>query len=117
MLSQIFVATFGIVVAQADLPNANLPGNSATLPNSNLPGPVPNLADNPIVLPNTDTSNAAIQERADYQNQVARVQEHDLWQAETLQLAAKAVAESARANAEAAETRQVLKNALEPQEP
>jgi hypothetical protein len=42
----------------ADLPNANLPGNSPTLPNSNLPGSLP--TDNPIYLPNTDTSRAVI---------------------------------------------------------
>jgi len=46
--------TCGIVLAQADLPNANLPGNSPTLPNSNLPGPV--TTDHPVMLPNTDTS-------------------------------------------------------------
>ena len=38
----------------ADLPNANLSGNSATLPNSNLPGSVPD--DHPVSLPNTDTT-------------------------------------------------------------
>jgi hypothetical protein len=38
----------------ADLPNANLPGNSATLPNSNLPGSVPD--DHPVNLPSTDTT-------------------------------------------------------------
>jgi hypothetical protein len=42
--------------AQADLPNANLPGNSPSLPNSNLPGSMP--TDNPIYLPDSDTSPA-----------------------------------------------------------
>jgi hypothetical protein len=37
-----------------DLPNANLPGNSPSLPNANLPGSLPN--DNPISLPNSDTT-------------------------------------------------------------
>jgi hypothetical protein len=38
----------------ADLPNANLPGNSPSLPNSNLPGSVPD--DHPVQLPDTDTT-------------------------------------------------------------
>ena len=37
------------VADPTDLPNANLPGNSATLPSSNLPGPV--TVDQPIMLP------------------------------------------------------------------
>jgi hypothetical protein len=45
-------------LGQADLPNANLPGNSPSLPNSNLPGPMP--TENPIYLPNSDTSRAVI---------------------------------------------------------
>jgi hypothetical protein len=49
------VVLAGTATAQ-DLPNANLPGNSPTLPNSNLPGPLP--TNNPITLPNTDTSQA-----------------------------------------------------------
>jgi hypothetical protein len=44
--------------AQATLPNENLPGNSPSLPNSNLPGSMP--TDNPVYLPNTDTSRAVI---------------------------------------------------------
>jgi hypothetical protein len=40
----------------ADLPNADLPGNSPSLPNSNLPGSMP--SSNPIHLPSTDTSKA-----------------------------------------------------------
>jgi hypothetical protein len=109
MTLQILVATFGIIVAQADLPNANLPGNSATLPNSNLPGSVP--TDNPITLPNTDTSRDAQHERALYNNQVARIQQSDAWQQQTLQLAAKAVEESALAHAEATAARQATEQA------
>lgn len=45
--------------AQADLPNANLPGNSPTLPNSNLPGSLP--TDNPISLPSSDTTPSVVQ--------------------------------------------------------
>ena len=58
----VFSLEFAIALAPAalayesDLPNANLPGNSATLPNSNLPGSMP--TDNPISLPSTDTSSA-----------------------------------------------------------
>jgi hypothetical protein len=48
-----------VVALTADLPNANLPGNSPTLPNSNLPGVMPN--DNPIYLPNSDTTPSVIQ--------------------------------------------------------
>jgi hypothetical protein len=40
----------------ADLPNADLPGNSPSLPNSNLPGSMPTA--NPITLPPSDTSKA-----------------------------------------------------------
>jgi hypothetical protein len=47
-------------LAQAELPNANLPGNSPSLPNSNMPGNVPNPANNPVVLPNTDTDNQTL---------------------------------------------------------
>src|SRR5437762_13805326 len=45
--------------AKADLPNANLPGNSPSLPNSNLPGSMP--TDNPITLPSSETSRAVVQ--------------------------------------------------------
>jgi hypothetical protein len=45
--------------ALAQLPNENLPGNSSSLPNSNLPGSMPN--NNPVTLPNTDTTPSVIQ--------------------------------------------------------
>jgi hypothetical protein len=52
------------VRAQADLPNANLPGNSPTLPNSNLPGSLP--TDNPISLPSSDTTPSVVQPWSPY---------------------------------------------------
>lgn len=61
-LSALALAAAGVAPvaarAQADLPNANLPGNSPSLPNSNLPGSMPD--NNPIYLPNTDTTKAVI---------------------------------------------------------
>jgi hypothetical protein len=112
----------GIVVAQADLPNANLPGNSPTLPSSNLPGPV--TTDQPIVLPNTDSSGSAVIEarqlRAaeEHQAQQTALQQQQLaLQQQTAQLAAKAAEEASRARAEAAEAKQTLQNAVEQRQP
>lgn len=101
--------------AQADLPNANLPGNSPTLPNSNLPGPV--TTEQPIMLPNTDSSgsqvtDARLREQAIAEAQAREQQDLEI-RDETMRLAAKAAEESARARAEAAEARQTLTNALE----
>src|SRR5437764_939264 len=48
-----------LLALTTDLPNANLPGNSPSLPNSNVPGSLPD--DNPVSLPNSDTSEAVIQ--------------------------------------------------------
>lgn len=107
--------TCGIVLAQADLPNANLPGNSPTLPNSNLPGPV--TTDHPVMLPNTDTSGYW---PAEWQAQRAQETNNAQWMAmheATMRLAAKAAEESARARAEAAEARQALTNAVEQRQP
>jgi len=101
----------GTVVAQADLPNANLPGNSATLPNSNLPGPV--TTDQPIMLPNTDSSGYAVTEA----HQLRAQQDRDAqWMAlheDTMRLAAKAADEAARARAEAAEANRTVQKVVE----
>jgi hypothetical protein len=64
VLGILFLVSVGLLplragAQSADLPNENLPGNSPTLPNSNLPGSMPD--DNPVSLPNTDTSRAVIQ--------------------------------------------------------
>src|SRR6185312_13720528 len=105
--------------AQADLPNANLPGNSPTLPNSNLPGPV--TTDQPIMLPNTDSSGsnvteARLREQANAEAQAREQRDLEI-RDETMRLAAKAAEESARARAEAAEARQALTNAVEQRQP
>ncbi len=105
----------GIVVAQADLPNANLPGNSPTLPNSNLPGPV--TTDQPIMLPNTDSSGTAVTEAQAMRAQAEHEAELEAERQEALRLAAKAVEDAAAARAEAAEARQTLQNALEQRQP
>jgi hypothetical protein len=105
----------GLVVAQADLPNANLPGNSPTLPNSNLPGNLP--TDNPIVLPNTDTSGWAVMEAQRLRDLQARDAQATSDREETMRLAAKAAEEAARARAEAAEAKQTLQNAVEQRQP
>lgn len=105
--------------AQADLPNANLPGNSPSLPNSNLPGPV--TTDQPIMLPNTDSSGSNVTEARLREQAIAEAQareQRDLEiRDETMRLAAKAAEESARARAEAAEARQTLTNAFEQRQP
>src|SRR4051794_12855812 len=106
---------FGTVVAQADLPNANLPGNAPTLPNSNLPGPV--TTDQPIMLPNTDSSGYAVTEAAQMRAAQERDAAHDAQYEETMRLAAKAAEEATRARAEAAQARQTLQNAVEERQP
>src|SRR3954453_10960131 len=106
---------FGIVVAQADLPNANLPGNSPTLPNSNLPGPV--TTDQPIMLPNTDSSGYAVTEARAMRAAEARDAAHDAQYQETMRLAAKAAEEATRARVEAADARQTLQNAVDERQP
>jgi hypothetical protein len=122
MMLHALALAFGIVVAQADLPNANLPGNAPSLPSSNLPGPV--TTDQPIMLPNTDSSGSAITEA----QQMRAAQEHEAQkmalqqqqlaaQQETARMAAKAAEEAARARAEAAEAKQTLQNALEERQP
>jgi len=98
--------TFGVVLAQADLPNANLPGNSPTLPNSNLPGPV--TTDHPIMLPNTDTSGYW---PAQWQAERAQQSRDAEWMAmheATMRLAAKAAEDAALARADAATANQAL---------
>ncbi|MCU1277526.1 MAG: hypothetical protein JWM53_1072 [bacterium] len=105
----------GIVVAQADLPNADLPGNSPTLPNSNLIGSLP--TDNPITLPNTDTAGDAVTQRQIAAEQYARLQQDDAWKQQMRALTARAVEEAARARADLAEAKQTLKDALEQQQP
>ena len=111
MLLHVFAVTVGVALAQADLPNANLPGNSATLPNSNLPGPLP--TDNPIILPNTDTSRQAQEERAGDAEWRERIRRTDEWQLQMQQLTAKAVEESVRARAEAEAARKALEESIE----
>lgn len=106
--------TCGIVLAQADLPNANLPGNSPTLPNANLPGPV--TTDQPIMLPNTDSSGYAITERQMMRAAEARDAAHDAQFEETIRLAAKAAEEATRARAEAAQANQALQNVQQQQQ-
>jgi hypothetical protein len=115
MLLHAIALTVGLVVAQADLPNANLPGNSATLPNSNMPGSLP--TDNPITLPISDTSRDADAQRALAADARARQQRADDTQQQTLQLAAKALEESMKARAESAAARQQLIDALEQRQP
>jgi hypothetical protein len=98
--------TCGIVLAQADLPNANLPGNSPTLPNSNLPGPV--TTDHPVMLPNTDTSGYW---PAEWQAQRAQETNNAQWMAmheATMRLAAKAAEDASLARADAANANQAL---------
>jgi hypothetical protein len=114
MLAHVMAAAFGVLVAQADLPNANLPGNSATLPNSNLPGPV--TTDQPIMLPNTDSSGYWITERMFQQQAQQRYDEHLGLQQQTMQLAAKALDEAEKANANAADTREIQQKQLQLQE-
>lgn len=105
----------GVLVAQADLPNANLPGNSPTLPNSNLPGPV--TTEQPIMLPNTDSSGSNVTE-AQFQRAAAQHQaEVDAQRQQALQLLSKATEEAARARAEAADANQTLQRALEQRQP
>ncbi len=115
-------AAVGIGVARADstaLPNANLPGNSATLPSSNLPGPV--TVDQPIMLPNTDSSGANVtqamitqaQEQAQQQREQYDLQIRD----QTMRLAAQAAQQSALARAAAADAQQTLQKALDQQQP
>ena len=115
MLIGAVTLALGMVVAQADLPNANLPGNAPTLPNSNLPGPV--TTDQPIMLPNTDSSGSQVTEaqmmRAEQEHQ-AQV---DAERRQALQLLSKATEEAARARAEAAEANQALQKALEQRQP
>ena len=106
---------FGIIVAQADLPNENLPGNSPTLPNSNLPGPV--TPDQPIMLPNTDSGGSQVTEAQAMRAQQEREMLLDAQRQEALQLAAKAAEEAARAHAEAAEANQTLQNLLQQRQP
>lgn len=122
MLLHAVAIALPIVLAQADLPNANLPGNSPTLPNSNQPGPL--STDQPIMLPNTDTSGFFITEqqalRAEEQRQaqqMALLQAQVALQQQTARAAAKAAEEAARARAEAAEAKQALQNAIEQRQP
>ncbi|HEX9104110.1 MAG TPA: hypothetical protein VF997_17985 [Polyangia bacterium] len=115
MLFGAITLALGIVVAQADLPNANLPGNSPTLPSSNMPGPV--TPDQPIVLPNTDSGGYAVTEAQALRAWQEREERLDAERQEALQLAAKAAEEAARARAEAAEANETLKNALEQRQP
>ncbi|HWE28031.1 MAG TPA: hypothetical protein VHB97_08525 [Polyangia bacterium] len=115
MLLRALGVAFGIVLAQADLPNANLPGNSATLPNSNQPGPLP--TDNPIMLPNTDTSGSAVTEAQAMRAQQVQQARTEAERQEALQLLAKATEEAARARAEAAEANQALQKTLEQRQP
>jgi hypothetical protein len=112
---QLLTLTFGIVLAQADLPNANMPGNSPTLPNSNLIGSLP--TDNPISLPNTDTAGDIVVERQIFAEQQARLQRDDAWKRQMQALTAKAVEEAARARADLAEAKQTLKDAVEQRQP
>jgi hypothetical protein len=110
----------GVAVADpTDLPNANLPGNSATLPSSNLPGPV--TTDQPIMLPNTDSSGSQVTDAREREAQAAAQQQRDevdlQIRDETMRLAARAAEESARARAEAAEARQTLEAAVEQRQP
>ena len=108
----------GVMLAQADLPNANLPGNSPSLPNSNMIGSLP--TDHPVNLPLTDTSPMA-QSLRDLDDQAReraqRFDEANVAQVQTMQLAAKALEESQRARAEAAEDRQQLLDALQQRQP
>ena len=115
-------AAVGLGVARADptdLPNANLPGNSATLPNSNLPGPV--TVDQPIMLQNTDTSGPQVVEAralaaaraADAQRAANDLAIRD----QTMRLAAQAAEQSALARAAAADAQQTLQRAVEQQQP
>lgn len=115
MLVHAVALALGIVVAQADLPNANLPGNAPTLPNSNLPGPV--TPDQPIMLPNTDSGGSAITEARERQAADERAAQTLAAQQQTAQLAAKAAEEASRARAEAAEAKQTLQNAIEQRQP
>jgi hypothetical protein len=108
----------GAVLAQADLPNANLPGNSATLPNSNMPGSLP--TDNPLTLPITDTSRDAEAQRAAAAEARARQERTDAAheaQVQTQQIAVKALEESARARADSAAAKQPLRDALQQRQP
>ncbi|MDB4965245.1 MAG: hypothetical protein JWN44_934 [Myxococcales bacterium] len=111
MVLQLIALTVGSVIAQADLPNANLPGNSPTLPNSDLPGSVPN--DNPIALPSTDTSRDAQEARAKEADQAAWLRRNAEWQDQMQALTAKAVEEAAQARADLAEAKQALIDAIE----
>ncbi|HEY1586213.1 MAG TPA: hypothetical protein VGH63_11045 [Polyangia bacterium] len=111
-------ATVGAGVAYADptdLPNANLPGNSATLPSSNLPGPV--TLDQPIMLPNTDSSGTAVTEaRATAALQQRAQVDLDI-RDQTMRLAAQAAAQSALARAAAVDAQHTLQKAVEQQQP
>jgi hypothetical protein len=115
-------AAVGFGVARADptdLPNANLPGNSATLPNSNLPGPV--TVDQPIMLPNTDSSGTQFVEAqalAAARAADAERAQHDLEiRDQTMRLAARAAEQSALARAAAADAQATLQKAVEQQQP
>ncbi len=113
MVLQILAVTFGVAVAQADLPNANLPGNSPSLPNSNLPGPVPIPEDRPIMLPNTDTSRQWEYEREAAIEQYQQAQSAAQMQQQTLQLSVKALEESQKARADAAAAQEAADQAQE----
>ena len=115
MALHVLALTFGIVLAQADLPNANLPGNSPTLPNSNTIGSLP--TDNPITLPNTDSAGDAVRRRAIADDEQARLQRDDEWKQGMTAMTAKAVEEAARARADLAEAKQTIKDALEQRQP
>lgn len=115
MLFGALTLALGLVVAQADLPNANLPGNSPTLPNSNMPGPV--TPDQPIMLPNTDSGGSAVTEAQAMRAAQEREARIDAERQQALQLAAKAAEEASRARAEAAEAKETLQNALEQRQP
>ena len=115
MVLQLLTLTFGIVLAQADLPNANLPGNSPTLPNSNTIGSLP--TDNPISLPNTDSAGDVVTQRAIAAAQQERLRRDDDWKQQMQAMTAKAVEEAARARADLAEAKQTLKDAVEQRQP
>jgi hypothetical protein len=115
MVLHTLALTVGLVLAQADLPNANLPGNSPTLPNSNMIGSAP--SDYPITLESTDTSPESVAQREFVAEQYERVQRNDEWQQEMQALTARAVEDAARARADLAEAKETLKNAVEQQQP
>jgi len=105
----------GLVLAQSDLPNANLPGNSPTLPSSNLPGPV--TTEQPIMLPNTDSSGRSVEEAQAMRAMMEREARMDAERQEALRLLAKGAEEAAQARAEAAEAKEALQRSLEQRQP